>query len=310
MTPTPAPEPPPSPPSPVAASPSPSGIASKPEKPVSLVLKSFIRAVRLVMILAILFTGWWLIDLYRNLFTSEIIPIPTTPSPTEGFAGPAVFATEALADGSWSVGESGWSLKRIEVAPADLPRYVGSTGEPLPDNRPITPLETELIELLRTAGATSRENSGLRVYSLMLRKAQVRVVTQPQGGLERIRLIQAIWTATSGFNVFEMIPSPPSRGEGATPSLLPLPPNLTVAARRWGTNGKLLAEFVGPIPGDSADPTEWTEAGWKLDAATEAAREVGLVTYSKGAEQIQVWRVSPLGGTTYLLLIRGNSERK
>lgn len=304
MTPTPEPPAPPTAPAPAVAPP------PAPERPASLLLKSFVKAVRLVMILAILFCGWWLVDLYRSLFPSELLPVPTTPAPTEGFAGPAVFATAALADGSWSVGDSGWSLKRVEVAPADLPRYVDATGDPVPADRPLTPLETELVALLRTAGATVREQSGVRVYSLMLRKAQVRVATQPLAGFERVRLVQAVWTAPAGFNVFEMRPAPPSHGDRATPPLLPLPAGMAVVARRWAGDGKLLAEFVGPVPGDAADPTEWRDAGWTPDRTTDADRDIGLVTYAKGPERVQVWRVSPVGGTTYLLLIRAVAERK
>jgi hypothetical protein len=281
-----------------------------PDRPASVLLKSFVKAVRLVMILAILFCGWWLVDLYRNLFPSELLPVPTTPAPTEGFAGPAVFATAALADGAWSVGDSGWSLKRVEVVPSDLPRHVEATGDAVPADWPVTPLEAELVALLRTAGATVREQSCVRVYSLMLRKAQVRVVTQPVSGFERVRLVQAVWTAPAGFNVFEMRPAPPSHGDRATPPLLPLPAGVGVVARRWAGDGTLLAEFVGPVPGDAPDPSEWRDAGWTADGTTDADREVGLVTYAKGTHRVQVWKVSPVGGTSYLLLIRAEPGQK
>ncbi len=280
---------------------------------------SFVRAVRVVMILAILFMGWAMVDLFRGVFVADDpLPVPTNEVANPGgTAGPAILGTPALADGGWSVGESGWSLKRAEVESSVLGTRLASLGEPLPTDRATSPLENEILEWLRSGGASSTTvEGGVRVYSLSLRKAQIRLVSQPLNGFERIRLMQLIWTASpTTFNVFEVIPAPPTHGTGAVPPMLPIPAGASIVARRWSGN-KVIAELVGPLAGDAPEPSEWTEAGWVgkpivIENPEEGQSEAAFTTYTKGSESVEVWRVSPpVKSVTYLLITRPPAENR
>lgn len=297
----------PTPPAPDAPPPAPT---NGPAAPPSPLVASFHRAIRLIFIGLILLIGWAFADLFRNVFSPDpFAPPPTGQLDTPTSVSPPILSNVALDGGGWSVGETGWSIRRSEIPATELAAKLASSGEPLAAGRPRTPLEDSLLTWLRGSGASAKVADDVRTYTLPFRKAQVRIVTQPLDGFERIRLVQATWTAgVDKLNLFELVPAAAVRGPASVPPLLPIPEGTEVVARRW-VGDRVVAELVGPWPNGRPMPESWAAAGWVLRPPAAGAADPGFAVYANGKAEVQVWNVvPPEAEAAYLLLIRPNAE--
>lgn len=296
-TPPPAPPEPPAPPAPPGAG----AAATAPRPP--LVLRALSTAARVVMVLGILGCGYALLDLYRNLFTEPPEPVPPlTANPEPPALDPADALRELLLDdGVWTVGGTGWAARVRTLPPDELARRTEAAGEPVPAGRAESEVERDLLKWAKGAERAPLDgHPGCAAYRSAFGEFLIRVVTEKMGGAERMRLGQVVW---GGGTLLEFTPAP--GGEAPAEPLLPVPPGLTVQARRW-TAGRVTAELIGPWGAEAAYPGAWADAGWAGRPLAPPPGDDGDAGYEfrRGSEVVWVWRFGLPGAGGGLLVAR------
>lgn len=269
------------------------------------------RALRAAVILVILVTGVLLVQTYRAILHDE----PARPEKASGtVAGredhsPADMLADAfLQPGSWSLGESGWTVTVMDPATAEGEarlRSLGFRGEI--KDKP-SPWEESVLAWLHGSRPTIVE--GCRIYDRAAGVVRIRAVTRTERGKERLQLVQGTWKRGGASQMLEGMPAI-GTGRVDTEHLLPLPSGVPSLARRWSPLGMLTCEILGPTEQLEQALKVWDAAGWSEERRPEGDASSPLRILRNGDRIVRLFsmQAGPQGSGDYLLLTTESSHQ-
>ena len=243
-------------------------------------------ALRLAVIVLIMAAAWWLINAYRGVVPTRATgPKPQPAAPETDSPGDWL-----LAPGGWSLGDTPWQMTRANVSGAELPPRMSAEGPPLA-NRPASAIEADVVEWLKRSAIGGVRKNGIAEYTLTVNHTQFRGVIETTAGGDRLRLGQVAWPDEGGWQLLELLPT---AGEVATAEpLLPPPVGAALVARRW-SDGRVVADLVGPVSPDADPAAEWSRTGWSR--VVTPGGPVPAERYGRGESVREVWRLPGAAG--------------
>lgn len=266
------------------------------------------RSSRLAVMLVIFAAGLMMLRTFRDMLRAS----PTAPVAKKAMVSgdtspgrlampvPKALDPSLLQQGAWSLGDNSWVVSQIDLSEASGQARLRSLGSGTAIQGKPSKLEEKVVHWLGRYRPTVVE--GCRVYEIPFGRVQVRLVLDPRGGRDRLRLAQLIYRRGGTAQMLEASPLPASAARNPSAGhLLPLPAGVATVARRWDGE-RLNCELLGPASLQQC-LSGWTAAGWTAETR-QAEGPISHLVLGNGERRIQLYslRAGQAGSPAYLLL--------